>query len=73
MYEEVQTYGRFHDDGEGHGGRIDVAAGPTAHVKAGVVLETYRGGAPIADIARRHDIPPPHLQAGGRGAMKDSG
>jgi len=33
------------------------------HVKAAIVLETYRDGVSVADIARRHDISPPQFSA----------
>lgn len=71
---DVQNYGSFHSDGEGYGGRIDVVTGPTGrrrwpeHVKAAIVLETYRNGTSVADIARRHDISPPQLHAWRRAA-----
>ena len=60
---DVQTYGSFHSEGEGYGGRIDVVTGPTGrrrwpeHVKAAIVLETYRDGVTVADVARRHESP----------------
>ena len=76
MDSDVQTYGSFHSDGDGCGGRIDVVAGPTGrrrwpeHVKASIVLETYRDGASVADIARKHDISPPQLHAWRRAARE---
>lgn len=76
MDSDVQTYGSFHSDGEGYAGRIDVVTGPTGrrrwpeHVKAAIVLETYRDGVSVADIARRHDISPPQLH-GWRRAARD--
>ncbi|MDF0603613.1 transposase [Psychromarinibacter sp. C21-152] len=69
-----QTYGSFHSDGEGYGGRIDVVAGPTGrrrwpeHVKAAIVLETYGDGMSVADVARRHEISAPQLHAWRRAA-----
>lgn len=74
MDSDIQTYGSFHRDGEGYSGRIDVVPGPTGrrrwpeHVKASIVLETYRDGASVADIARKHDISPPQLHAWRRAA-----
>ena len=71
---DVQTYGSFHSDGEGYGGRIDVVTGPTGrrrwpeHVKAAIVLETYRDGVSVADVARRHEISAPQLHAWRRAA-----
>lgn len=71
---DVQTYGSFHSDGEGYAGRIDVVTGPTGrrrwpeHVKASIVLETYRDGVSVADIARRHEISAPQLHAWRRAA-----
>jgi len=65
---DVQTYGSFHSEGEGYGGRIDVVTGPTGrrrwpeHVKAAIVLETYRDGVTVADVARRHEISAPQVQ-----------
>ena len=76
MDSDVQTYGSFHSDGDGYGGRIDVVAGPTGrrrwpeHVKASIVLETYRDGVSVADIARKHDISPPQLHAWRRAARE---
>ena len=67
---DVQTYGSFHSDGEGYVGRIDVVTGPTGrrrwpeHVKASVVLETYRDGVSVADIARKVcAVPAPLISA----------
>ncbi|SNR88699.1 IS66-like element accessory protein TnpA [Puniceibacterium sediminis] len=74
MDRDVQTYGSFHSDGEGYSGRIDVVTGPTGrrrwpeHVKAAIVLETYRDGVSVADIARKHDVSPPQLHAWRRAA-----
>jgi len=39
-------------------------------VKAAIVLETYRDGVSVAEIARRHDISPPQLH-GWRRAARD--
>jgi transposase len=74
MVGDVQTYGSFHSDGEGYGGRIEVVTGPTGrrrwpeHVKAGIVLETYRDGVTVADVARRHEISAPQVHAWRRAA-----
>ena len=71
---DVQTYGGFHSDGEGYAGRIDVVTGPTGrrrwpeHVKAAIVLETYRNGVSVADIARKHELSAPQLHAWRRAA-----
>lgn len=71
---DVQNYGSFHSDGEGYGGRIDVVTGPTGrrrwpeHVKAAIVLETYRDGVTVADVARRHEISAPQVHAWRRAA-----
>ena len=76
MDSDIQTYGSFHSGGEGYAGRIDVVPGPTGrrrwpeHVKASIVLETYRGGVSVADIARKHDISPPQLHAWRRAARE---
>ena len=76
MDSDVQTYGSFHSDGGRYAGRIDVIPGPTGrrrwpeHVKAAIVLETYRDGVSVADIARKHDISPPQLHAWRRAARE---
>ena len=76
MDSDIQSYGSFQRDGEGYSGRIDVVPGPTGrrrwpeHVKASIVLETYRDGASVADIARKHDISPPQLHAWRRAARE---
>lgn len=73
---DVQSYGSFHSDGQGYAGRIDVVAGPTGrrrwpeHVKAKLVLETYRDGLTVADIARKHAISPSQLHAWRRAARE---
>ena len=74
MADDVQTYGSFHSDGEGYRGRIEVVSGPTGrrrwpeHVKAAIVLETYRDGVTVAEVARRHEISGPQLHAWRRAA-----
>src|SRR6056297_248531 len=74
MDDDVQNYGSFHSDGKGYAGRIDVVTGPTGrrrwpeHVKASIVLETYRDGVSVADIARKHEISAPQLHAWRRAA-----
>ena len=76
MDSDVQTFERFHSDGGRYVGRIDVIAGPTGrrrwpeHVKASIVLETFRDGVSVADIARKHDISPPQLHAWRRAARE---
>jgi len=76
MDSDVQTYESCHSDGGRYVGRIDVVTGPTGrrrwpeHVKASIVLETYRDGVSVADIARKHDISPPQLHAWRRAARK---
>jgi transposase len=73
---DVQTYGSFHSDGQGYAGRIDVVAGPTGRrrwpedVKAEIVLETYRDGLSVADIARKHAIAPSQLYGWRRAARE---
>ncbi len=55
--------------GEGYAGRIEVVTGPTGRrrwpdaVKARIVAETFRDGASVADVARRHDMSAPQLQS----------
>ena len=76
MDSDIETYGSFHSGGEGYAGRIDVLTGPTGrrrwpeHVKASIVLETFRDGVSVADIARKHDISPPQLHAWRRAARE---
>ena len=74
MADNVQTSGSFHSDGDGYCGRIEVVSGPTGrrrwpeHVKAAIVLETYRDGVTVAEVARRHEISAPQLHAWRRAA-----
>ena len=65
MDDTVQNYVTCHSAEEGYGGRIDVVSGPTGrrrwpeHVKAELVLESYRDGVSVADVARKHGISAP--------------
>ena len=74
MDSDVQTYVTSHSHDEGYAGRIEVVTGPSGrrrwpeHVKAALVLETYRDGVSVADVARKHDISAPQLHAWRRAA-----
>ncbi len=74
MDSDVQTYVTSHSHDEGYAGRIEVVTGPSGrrrwpeHVKAAMVLETYRDGVSVADVARRHDVSAPQLHAWRRAA-----
>ena len=71
MDDDVQTCVTYHVRTEGYAGRIEVVTGPTGrrrwpeHVKAAIVLETFRDGVSVADVARRHGVSAPQLQPGG--------
>ena len=71
---DVRTYVNSHSDGEGYAGRIEVVTGPSGrrrwpeHVKAQIVLETYRDGVSVADVARKHGICAPQVHAWRRAA-----
>ena len=66
----VSSYGRD----EGYADRIEVVTGPSGrrrwpeHVKAAMVLETFRDGVSVADVARRHGVSAPQLHAWRRAA-----
>ncbi len=74
MDSDVQTYVSSHSDDEGYAGRIEVITGPSGrrrwpeHVKAAIVLETYRDGVSVADVARKHGICAPQVHAWRRAA-----
>jgi len=74
MDSDVQTYVSSHGDDEGYAGRIEVVTGPSGrrrwpeHVKASIVLETYRDGVSVADVARKHGICAPQVHAWRRAA-----
>lgn len=76
MDTDVQTYATSHSRGEGYAGRIEVVTGPTGrrrwpeHVKAALVLESFRDGASVADVARRHGVSAPQLHAWRRAARE---
>jgi transposase len=76
MDDTVQNYVTCHSAEEGHGGRIDVLTGPTGrrrwpeHVKAELVLESYRDGVSVADVARKHGISAPQLHSWRRAARE---
>lgn len=66
---DVQSYVSSHGNQPGYAGRIEVVTGPTGRrrwpdaVKARIVAETFREGASVADVARRHEISAPQLHA----------
>jgi len=76
MDDDVQTYVSSHSRNEGYAGRIEVMTGPTGrrrwpeHVKAAMVLETFRDGVSVADVARKHGILAPQLHAWRRAARE---
>jgi transposase len=72
----VQSYGTSHRHPEGYAGRIEVVTGATGrrrwpeHVKAQIVLESYRDGLSVADVARKHGMSAPQLHAWRRAARE---
>jgi len=76
MDDDVQTCVTSHVRTEGYAGRIDVVTGPTGrrrwpeHVKAAIVLETFRDGVSVADVARKHGVSAPQLHAWRRAARE---
>ena len=66
---DVQSYVSSQCRDEGYAGRIEVVTGPTGRrrwpdaVKARIVAETFRDGASVAEIARRHDMSAPQLHS----------
>ena len=76
MDTDVQSYVNSHCAAEGYAGRIEVVTGPSGrrrwpeHVKAEIVLESYRDGLSVADVARKHGISGPQLHAWRRAARE---
>lgn len=76
MDTDVQTYVTSHSHEQGYAGRIEVVTGPTGrrrwseHVKAAMVLETFRDGVSVADVARKHGVSAPQLHAWRRAARE---
>ena len=76
MDSDVQTCVSSHSDDRGYAGRIEVVTGPTGrrrwpeHVKAAMVLETFRAGVSVADVARKHGVSAPQLHAWRRAARE---
>jgi transposase len=76
MESAVQSYVTSHCADEGYAGRIEVMTGPVGrrrwpeHVKAQIVLESYRDGVSVADVARRHGLSGPQLHAWRRAARE---
>ncbi len=76
MDRDVQSYANSHRTDEGYAGRIEVMTGPSGrrrwpeHVKGEIVLESYRDGLSVADVARKHGISGPQLHAWRRAARE---
>ncbi len=76
MDSAVQSYVTSRCAEEGYTGRIEVMTGPGGrrrwpeHVKAQIVLESYRDGVSVADVARRHGLSGPQLHAWRRAARE---
>jgi transposase len=76
MDSDVQTYVSSHGREQGYAGRIEVVTGPTGrrrwpeHVKAAIVLESFRDGASVSDVARKHGVSAPQLHAWRRAARE---
>lgn len=76
MDRDIQTYVSSHSNDGGYAGRIEVSTGPTGrrrwpeHVKAAMVLETFRDGVSVADVARKHGVSAPQLHAWRRAARE---
>jgi len=74
MDDTVQNCVTSHCAEEGYAGRIDVVTGPSGrrrwpeHVKAEIVLESYRDGVSVADVARKHGVSAPQLHSWRRAA-----
>ena len=72
----VPSYITSHSSDDGYAGRIDVVTGPSGrrrwpeHVKADIVLESYRDGRSVADVARKHGVSGPQLHAWRRAARE---
>ena len=76
MDDSVQSDVISHCADEGYAGRIDVVTGPSGrrrwpeYVKAEIVLESYRDGCSVADVARKHGVSGPQLHAWRRAARE---
>lgn len=76
MDDTVQSSVISHCTEDGYAGRIDVVTGPSGrrrwpeHVKAAIVLESYRDGISVADVARKHGVSGPQLHAWRRAARE---
>ena len=74
MDDTLQNYVTSHSVEEGYAGRIDVVTGPSGRrrwpeqVKAEIVLESYRDGVSVADVARKHGVSAPQLHSWRRAA-----
>jgi transposase len=76
MDSDIQTCVTSHSADQGYAGRIEVVTGPTGrrrwpeHLKAAMVLETFRDGLTVADVARKHGVSAPQLHAWRRAARE---
>ncbi|MFK7942655.1 MAG: transposase [Paracoccaceae bacterium] len=76
MDDTVQSDVISHCAEEGYAGRVDVVTDPSGRrrwpedVKAEIVLESYRDGCSVADIARKHGVSGPQLHAWRRAARE---
>jgi len=76
MDDTIQSSIISHCTEAGYTGRIDAVTGPSSwrrspeHVKAAIVLESYRDGVSVADVARKHGISGPQLHAWRRAARE---
>ncbi len=76
MDSDVQSYVSSNGREPGYAGRIEVVTGPTGrrrwpeHVKAAMVVETFRDGVSVADVARMHGVSAPQLHAWRRAARE---
>ncbi|MEM6944305.1 MAG: transposase [Pseudomonadota bacterium] len=69
MDSDVRISVSSHSHDEGYAGRIEVVTDPIGrrrwpeHMKAAIVLETYRDGVSVADVARKLGICAPQVHA----------
>lgn len=76
MEDDGRSYASLYGRKSGYAGRMEVVSGPTGRrrwpdeVKARIVAETFRDGASVAEVARRHDLSAPQLHAWRRRARE---
>jgi transposase len=74
MDSDIPNHISSHSLAQGYGGRMDIVTGATGRrrwrdpVKAAIVLETFRDGVTVGEVARRHGISPAQLHAWRRAA-----